>query len=76
MSERGTFGDGDLEGDAAGTGTMVATAQLPNAEITEIGTDRVVAVSRHDDDVPYVRVFRLVKSVTRVVGDARPGQGP
>lgn len=40
---------------------ILATAELPNVQITEIGTDRVVGVWRDEDDVPHVRVHRLVK---------------
>lgn len=42
-------------------GAIVATAELPNVQITEIGSDRVVGVWRDEDDVPRVRVYRLVK---------------
>lgn len=42
-------------------GAIVATAELPNVQITEIGTDRVVGVWQDEDDVPHVRVHRLVK---------------
>ncbi len=42
-------------------GAILATAELPNVQITEIGTDRVVGVWRDEDDVPHVRVYRLVK---------------
>ncbi len=42
-------------------GAIIATAELPNVQITEIGTDRVVGVWRDEDDVLHVRVYRLVK---------------
>jgi hypothetical protein len=42
-------------------GSMLATAKLPNAQITEIGADRVVGVWRGENDVPSVRVYRLAK---------------
>jgi hypothetical protein len=42
-------------------GSMLATATLPNVQITEIGADRVVGVWRGENDVPSVRVYRLTK---------------
>jgi len=42
-------------------GSILATAELPNAQITEIGADRVVSVWRGENDVPYVRVYRLAR---------------
>lgn len=43
-------------------GMILATAELPRLEITEIGTDRVVGVWRDEDGVPHVRAFRMVKN--------------
>jgi hypothetical protein len=40
-------------------GTIAATAELPNAEITDILADRIVTVWHSEDGVPYVRVYRL-----------------
>jgi hypothetical protein len=42
-------------------GTILATAELPSVQITEIDADRVVGVWRGEDDVPHVRVYRLAK---------------
>jgi len=43
------------------SGAVVAIAELPNAEITDVSPDRVVTVWRDEDHVPYVRVYRLVR---------------
>jgi hypothetical protein len=42
-------------------GTMLATAELPAVQITEIGAERITGVWRGDDDVPRVRVYRLAR---------------
>lgn len=42
-------------------GEILATAELPNARLTEIRGDHVVGVWRDDNDVERVRVYRIGK---------------
>ena len=42
-------------------GAIRARAALPNVQVSEIGADRIVGVWRGLDDVPSVRVYRIVR---------------
>ena len=43
-------------------GKMIATAQLPAMAAIDIGSDGIAGVWPSDHDVPYVKVYRLLKS--------------
>lgn len=43
------------------TGALEARATLPNLQILEIGAEHLVGVWRDQDEVPHVRVYRIVR---------------